>query len=816
MVQVASSNTEQVFKLIKKQTTEKNGKIQYGVRTKADKNEIGGDDDANLQWTRYTENSTMARDSLPLGKEMAECYGNIDSHPKDTSEKSKYLLKYTHRRDWDANKKAECRGISYTFDGLLKYLDIDDRTQNVTVIAIQRKRKESKRGLFSRDFWAVFDIISSVINSIPIVGGVVGTALETMKDFLPLVQPTIGFVDTVKNISNGKFNISAFTQSLGQAVQITTFLAPDLVKGITKDLNTELKKYQGLANELNNNIQAFINKNEKVAERLFGNYLGNIFEYVVKDGWNGNQTLGLLKEKAGIVEAELTTLYKNFTGTANTAIVPINHPSRKIADLNEALKYFKNTSNLILSNAIGTFFNSGDAITNKLRNWSIDTATMGGNFMQVPIIRTALMKSAIGGVTGALPSIDTIIGSALGANGGQGLNYALQKYNPEGLFGIVKASIGMPTSTGELTEMLKDAFRVEANVGNTLEEQQAIVLPDYMNGEIKECIACHFENIKVPVQRCEEGQTYNYLTGKCVKELYNGFTPTDCYDPCENKTTYNGTLPNGIIECEGSYYYDTYRCSTTNNENILINVPLLNNNPSDILTAGLGTLAMTAITGLLDGQAVETAKNMCDCVANATPLEQLVICEAWKHSNIIADCENGDVSEVSQIWKSLQASARAKGFNIGFDDINCKLSGQKEWCAIFVGYLLVRAYENAGLDTSKLSKALDLFYGNVNDMVNYLNNNDITKPCNEPRPGSIFHRASYTSGNHTGIVICVDSGNKFWTIEGNAQRKHGNRGVAVGTVLMGIFVFKEPATFWRLFFISTLIISIAGLKFVSH
>ncbi|HMI07655.1 MAG TPA: multidrug efflux SMR transporter [Flavobacterium sp.] len=38
---------------------------------------------------------------------------------------------------------------------------------------------------------------------------------------------------------------------------------------------------------------------------------------------------------------------------------------------------------------------------------------------------------------------------------------------------------------------------------------------------------------------------------------------------------------------------------------------------------------------------------------------------------------------------------------------------------------------------------------------------------------------------------------------------------AVGTVLIGIFVFKEPATFWRIFFLSTLIASIAGLKFVS-
>ena len=39
---------------------------------------------------------------------------------------------------------------------------------------------------------------------------------------------------------------------------------------------------------------------------------------------------------------------------------------------------------------------------------------------------------------------------------------------------------------------------------------------------------------------------------------------------------------------------------------------------------------------------------------------------------------------------------------------------------------------------------------------------------------------------------------------------------AVGTVLVGIFFFKEPASFWRIFFISTLIISIIGLKFVSH
>lgn len=39
---------------------------------------------------------------------------------------------------------------------------------------------------------------------------------------------------------------------------------------------------------------------------------------------------------------------------------------------------------------------------------------------------------------------------------------------------------------------------------------------------------------------------------------------------------------------------------------------------------------------------------------------------------------------------------------------------------------------------------------------------------------------------------------------------------AVGTVLVGIFIFKDPANFWRMFFITTLIGSIIGLKFVSN
>lgn len=39
---------------------------------------------------------------------------------------------------------------------------------------------------------------------------------------------------------------------------------------------------------------------------------------------------------------------------------------------------------------------------------------------------------------------------------------------------------------------------------------------------------------------------------------------------------------------------------------------------------------------------------------------------------------------------------------------------------------------------------------------------------------------------------------------------------AVGTVLVGVLFFKDPVSFWRLFFITTLIGSIVGLKMVSH
>lgn len=38
---------------------------------------------------------------------------------------------------------------------------------------------------------------------------------------------------------------------------------------------------------------------------------------------------------------------------------------------------------------------------------------------------------------------------------------------------------------------------------------------------------------------------------------------------------------------------------------------------------------------------------------------------------------------------------------------------------------------------------------------------------------------------------------------------------AIGTAVVGIIYFKEPADFWRVFFLVTLVASIVGLKLVS-
>lgn len=65
---------------------------------------------------------------------------------------------------------------------------------------------------------------------------------------------------------------------------------------------------------------------------------------------------------------------------------------------------------------------------------------------------------------------------------------------------------------------------------------------------------------------------------------------------------------------------------------------------------------------------------------------------------------------------------------------------------------------------------------------------------------SMFLMYKSISGEH---AIPIGTAYAVWTGIG-----------AVGSVVMGIFIFKEPATFWRIFFVCLLIISVIGLKSV--
>lgn len=87
-------------------------------------------------------------------------------------------------------------------------------------------------------------------------------------------------------------------------------------------------------------------------------------------------------------------------------------------------------------------------------------------------------------------------------------------------------------------------------------------------------------------------------------------------------------------------------------------------------------------------------------------------------------------------------------------------------------------------------------------------------------------KAKETSGNemylwYTGFLatLCISMGLLMKAIQtlpiGTVYAVWTGIGAA-GTVLVGIIVFKEPVTFLRIFFLSTLIGSVIGLKAVSH
>lgn len=72
------------------------------------------------------------------------------------------------------------------------------------------------------------------------------------------------------------------------------------------------------------------------------------------------------------------------------------------------------------------------------------------------------------------------------------------------------------------------------------------------------------------------------------------------------------------------------------------------------------------------------------------------------------------------------------------------------------------------------------------------------------------------------LLVFILGGISFWLLSkamqdiplGTAYAVWTGIGAA-GTALIGILFFKDPVSFWRVFFISTLIASIVGLRYVA-
>lgn len=73
------------------------------------------------------------------------------------------------------------------------------------------------------------------------------------------------------------------------------------------------------------------------------------------------------------------------------------------------------------------------------------------------------------------------------------------------------------------------------------------------------------------------------------------------------------------------------------------------------------------------------------------------------------------------------------------------------------------------------------------------------------------------------LLTLLFGGISFWLLSKSMQTIPLGTAYAVwtgigafGTAIIGILFFKDPLTFWRAFFLCTLIASIAGLKFIAQ
>lgn len=87
---------------------------------------------------------------------------------------------------------------------------------------------------------------------------------------------------------------------------------------------------------------------------------------------------------------------------------------------------------------------------------------------------------------------------------------------------------------------------------------------------------------------------------------------------------------------------------------------------------------------------------------------------------------------------------------------------------------------------------------------------------------AIRHTAGFTKLGPTALVLVL-AGASFYLVAkstaaiplGTAYAVWGALGV-IGTAVVGVFYFDEPVTFWRMLFLSLIVVSVVGLKLVTE
>jgi len=84
----------------------------------------------------------------------------------------------------------------------------------------------------------------------------------------------------------------------------------------------------------------------------------------------------------------------------NNSMQSIMHASRPIVDLDEATKYWQLGKDLLLGDAVTSYFSSNSTAIWK---WDLSRQSLSGDFLGVPIMREVIMRAITPSMSGGIP-----------------------------------------------------------------------------------------------------------------------------------------------------------------------------------------------------------------------------------------------------------------------------------------------------------------------------------------------------------------------------------------------------------------------------